>query len=108
VSSEAAFGFASGALAGEVVAGAGGAGLGGCFCESLDDPGARFSLGELAALGVKRVSVGSALARASFGALIDAAREMREHGTFAFADHAVAYRELGAMFDAPVMSSQRK
>jgi 2-methylisocitrate lyase-like PEP mutase family enzyme len=70
--------------------------------------GARFSLGELGALGVKRVSVGSALARASFGALIDAAREMREHGTFAFADHAVAYRELGAMFDAPVPSSQRK
>ena len=70
--------------------------------------GARFSLGELGALGVKRVSVGSALARASSGALIDAAREMREHGTFAFADHAVAYRELGAMFDAPVPSSQRK
>jgi 2-methylisocitrate lyase-like PEP mutase family enzyme len=62
--------------------------------------GARFSLDELAALGVKRVSVGSALARASFGALIDAAKEMREHGTFAFADRAVAYRNLGAMFDA--------
>jgi 2-methylisocitrate lyase-like PEP mutase family enzyme len=62
--------------------------------------GARFSLDELAALGVKRVSVGSALARASFGALIDAAKEMREHGTFAFADRAVAYRDLGAMFDA--------
>jgi len=62
--------------------------------------GARFSLRELEALGVKRVSVGSALARASFGALIDAAKEMREHGTFAFADHGVAYRELGAMFDA--------
>jgi len=62
--------------------------------------GARFSLGELAALGVKRVSVGSALARAAFGALIDAANEMREHGTFAFADRAVAYRDLGAMFDA--------
>jgi len=62
--------------------------------------GARFSLGELAALGVKRVSVGSALARAAFGALIDAANEIREHGTFAFADRAVAYRDLGAMFDA--------
>jgi len=61
--------------------------------------GARFSLSDLAALGVKRVSVGSALARASFGALIDAAKEMREHGTFAFADHAIAYRDLGAMFD---------
>ena len=62
--------------------------------------GARFSLGELGALGVKRVSVGSALARAAFGALIDAANEIREHGTFAFADRAVAYRDLGAMFDA--------
>jgi len=61
--------------------------------------GARFSLSDLAALGVKRVSVGSALARASFGALIDAAKEMREHGTFAFADHAIPYRDLGAMFD---------
>jgi 2-methylisocitrate lyase-like PEP mutase family enzyme len=70
--------------------------------------GARFSLSELSALGVKRVSVGSALARASFGALIDAAKEMREHGTFAFADHAVAYRELGAMFDAPATGSERK
>ena len=62
--------------------------------------GASFSLGELGALGVKRVSVGSALARAAFGALIDAANEIREHGTFAFADRAVAYRDLGAMFDA--------
>jgi 2-methylisocitrate lyase-like PEP mutase family enzyme len=62
--------------------------------------GARFSLGELAALGVKRVSVGSALARASFGALIDAAKEMRERGTFSFADHAIAYRELGAVLES--------
>jgi len=61
--------------------------------------GARFSLAELADLGVKRVSVGSALARAAFGAFVDAATEMREHGTFAFADRAIAYRELGAMFD---------
>jgi 2-methylisocitrate lyase-like PEP mutase family enzyme len=62
--------------------------------------GACFSLGDLSALGVKRISVGSALARAAFGALIDAANEMREHGTFAFADRAVAYQALGAMFDA--------
>jgi 2-methylisocitrate lyase-like PEP mutase family enzyme len=62
--------------------------------------GARFSLGDLSALGVKRVSVGSALARAAFGALIEAANEMREHGTFAFADRAIAYSALAAMFDA--------
>jgi 2-methylisocitrate lyase-like PEP mutase family enzyme len=60
--------------------------------------GARFSLRELEALGVKRVSIGSALARASFGALIDAAREMREAGTFTFADRAAGYGALGAMF----------
>jgi 2-methylisocitrate lyase-like PEP mutase family enzyme len=59
--------------------------------------GARFGLSELAALGVKRVSVGSALARASFGALIDAAKEMRERGTFDFADRAVGYADLGQM-----------
>jgi 2-methylisocitrate lyase-like PEP mutase family enzyme len=61
--------------------------------------GTRFSVAELEVLGVKRISVGSALARASFGALIDAAKEMREHGTFAFADRAIAYRDLGAMFE---------
>ena len=60
--------------------------------------GAHFSVGELAALGVKRVSVGSALARTAFGALIDAANEMREQGTFAFADCAIGYRELSARF----------
>ena len=59
--------------------------------------GARFGLAELASLGVKRVSVGSALARAAFGTLIDAAREMREHGTFAFADRAVAFRDISDM-----------
>jgi 2-methylisocitrate lyase-like PEP mutase family enzyme len=61
--------------------------------------GSQLDLATLAKLGVKRVSVGSALARAAFGALIRAAQEMRERGTFAFADHAVAYRDLGAMFE---------
>ena len=61
--------------------------------------GSQLDLVTLAKLGVKRVSVGSALARAAFGALIRAAHEMRERGTFAFADHAVAYRDLGAMFE---------
>jgi 2-methylisocitrate lyase-like PEP mutase family enzyme len=49
---------------------------------------------------VKRVSVGSALSRAALGAFLRAAREMREHGTFTFADEAVSYREISAMFDA--------
>ena len=60
--------------------------------------GASLSLGALSALGVKRVSVGSALSRAALGAFLRAAREMRERGTFAFADEAVSYRDISAMF----------
>lgn len=61
--------------------------------------GVQLSLAELSALGVKRVSVGSALSRAALGAFLRAAREMREHGTFTFADDAVSYRDLSAMFE---------
>jgi 2-methylisocitrate lyase-like PEP mutase family enzyme len=59
--------------------------------------GSQFSLATLSALGVKRISVGSALMRAAFGAFLRAAREMRERGTFAFANEAVSYNELTAM-----------
>jgi 2-methylisocitrate lyase-like PEP mutase family enzyme len=62
--------------------------------------GVQLSLAELSAIGVRRVSVGSALSRAALGAFLRAAKEMREHGTFAFANEAVSYREISAMFDA--------
>jgi 2-methylisocitrate lyase-like PEP mutase family enzyme len=45
---------------------------------------APLSLAELSALGVKRVSIGSGLARAAMGAFLRAARELRERGTFGF------------------------
>lgn len=61
--------------------------------------GSRLDLTALAALGVKRVSVGSALCRAAFAAFIRAAREMREQGTFGFANDAIGYAELSAFFD---------
>ncbi len=60
--------------------------------------GVSLSLAELSEMGVKRVSVGSALARAALGAFLRAAREMREQGTFQFADEAVSYRDISAMF----------
>jgi len=60
--------------------------------------GAQLSLAALSALGVKRVSVGSALSRAALGAFLRAAAEMREHGTFAFAEQAVSYLEISALF----------
>jgi 2-methylisocitrate lyase-like PEP mutase family enzyme len=60
--------------------------------------GLRLSLAELSAMGVRRVSVGSALSRAALGACLRAAREMREQGTFSFAAEAVGYRDINAMF----------
>jgi len=62
--------------------------------------GVQMSLGELAEIGVKRVSVGSALSRAALGAFLRAAREMRERGTFTFAAEAVSYREISELFRA--------
>lgn len=56
--------------------------------------GAQLSLATLSGLGVKRISVGSALARAALGAFLRAAREMREDGTFAFTAEAVSYRDI--------------
>ena len=62
--------------------------------------GVHLSLTELAALGVKRVSIGSALSRVALGAFLRAAREMRERGTFTFSAEAVSYRDISAMFEA--------
>ncbi len=61
--------------------------------------GIQLSLAALSAIGVKRVSVGSALCRAALGAFIRAGQEMREHGTFAFAAEAVSPLEMSAIFD---------
>jgi 2-methylisocitrate lyase-like PEP mutase family enzyme len=61
--------------------------------------GAQLSLAELAEIGVKRVSVGSSLSRAALGAFLRAAREMRERGTFTYAEEAVSFREISALFE---------
>ena len=39
---------------------------------------------DLAAAGVRRVSVGSAFAQAAYGAAVQAAREFRDQGSYAF------------------------
>ena len=59
--------------------------------------GVSLSLDELSAIGVKRISTGSALARAALGAFLRAAREMQQHGTFTFAADAVSSRDIGEM-----------
>jgi 2-methylisocitrate lyase-like PEP mutase family enzyme len=61
--------------------------------------GVQLSLAELSAIGVRRVSVGSALSRAALGAFLRAAREMRAYGTFAFAEDAVSYRDISVLFE---------
>jgi 2-methylisocitrate lyase-like PEP mutase family enzyme len=62
--------------------------------------GVQLSLNVLSEMGVRRVSVGSALCRAALGAFLRAAREMREHGTFGFANDAASTREITAMLAA--------
>jgi 2-methylisocitrate lyase-like PEP mutase family enzyme len=55
------------------------------------------SVAELSAIGVRRISVGGLLSRVAYGALIHAAREIREEGTFAFAEEAGRAREIESL-----------
>jgi 2-methylisocitrate lyase-like PEP mutase family enzyme len=50
--------------------------------------GMTFTLADFSAMGVKRVSVGSLLARTAYGALLRAGHEMSEHGSFAYSGEA--------------------
>jgi 2-methylisocitrate lyase-like PEP mutase family enzyme len=58
--------------------------------------GATYSIEQLAAVGVKRISVGGALARAALGAFVCAAREIRDKGTFTFAADAISHADATA------------
>ncbi|MEQ5842532.1 isocitrate lyase/phosphoenolpyruvate mutase family protein [Paraburkholderia acidicola] len=60
--------------------------------------GSLFSLDELAALGVKRVSVGGSLARAALGAFMRAAHEIRDHGTFGYSAEAANNQQVNELF----------
>jgi 2-methylisocitrate lyase-like PEP mutase family enzyme len=61
-------------------------------------PGATFSAGDLAAAGVKRISVGSAMSRHMYAGFLRAAREMANAGTFTFAEDAERFDTLDAIF----------
>jgi 2-methylisocitrate lyase-like PEP mutase family enzyme len=56
--------------------------------------GATYPVEELAAVGVKRISVGGAFARAALGAFVRAAREVKDKGTFSFAADAIPHAEV--------------
>jgi 2-methylisocitrate lyase-like PEP mutase family enzyme len=61
-------------------------------------PGVEHTRAELAAIGVKRISIGSGLARAAIHAALRAAQEMRDEGTFRFAQNIVTLGEVGDLF----------
>ena len=63
-------------------------------------PGRTFSVDELTAAGVKRISTGPALARAAYTALINAGSEVRDSGTFDFAGKALGSARIVGHFAA--------
>jgi 2-methylisocitrate lyase-like PEP mutase family enzyme len=54
---------------------------------------------DLAQLGVRRISVGSALSRVAWGAFLGAAREMLGQGSFQSLTGATSFDELNRLFD---------
>jgi len=60
--------------------------------------GGEFSLNMLEDLGVKRVSLGSALIRAAYGGFFKAIEEVVQSGTFNFASEAKPYADINKLF----------
>ncbi len=58
--------------------------------------GKSFSKAELEDAGVKRISLATSLYRAAMTGLIDAAREVHDHGTFGYLDRAIPTPDLNA------------
>jgi 2-methylisocitrate lyase-like PEP mutase family enzyme len=69
----------------------------------LGVPGLTLDVAALAAMGVRRVSVGGSLARAAYGEFMRAATELRDHGTAVYTQAALSGRDLNRWFgdDAP-------
>ncbi|MEX5340532.1 oxaloacetate decarboxylase [Pseudomonas sp. I2] len=61
-------------------------------------PGVPLGVNQLQDLGVRRISVGSSLARAALGALRQAAMEIRDQGTFGYGEQALPFAQLNDLF----------
>jgi len=57
-------------------------------------PGKSFTVAELEAAGVRRISLATSLYRAAMSGLLDAAREVKDKGTFTYLDRSVPTLEL--------------
>jgi len=74
-------------------------------CAALSKPynfmagirGKSFTVAELAAAGVRRISLASSLYRAAMSGLINAAREVKDKGTFDYLDTAIATPDLNVL-----------
>jgi 2-methylisocitrate lyase-like PEP mutase family enzyme len=72
------------------------------ICAALTKPfsfmagsrGKSFTVAELAAAGVRRISLGTAFYRAALTGLVNAAREVKEQGSFGFSDGTLSTAEL--------------
>ena len=77
-------------------------------CAALSKPvnfmagirGKSFSVAELEAAGVCRISLATSLYRAAMSSLVEAAREVREHGSFGYLDRSMTTAELNSLLDA--------
>jgi 2-methylisocitrate lyase-like PEP mutase family enzyme len=77
----------------------------GAVCAAVSRPvnfmvgikGRSFSVGELAAAGVRRISLATSLYRAAMTGLLEAAREVKDTGQFGFLDRCVTTPELNKL-----------
>ncbi|MCW2267839.1 Methylisocitrate lyase [compost metagenome] len=60
--------------------------------------GVQLSVNQLQDLGVRRISVGSSMARAAYGAFYRAAQEIQDQGSFTFGEQALPFDQLNQLF----------
>jgi len=57
----------------------------------------KLTVNDMAEIGVKRISVGSSIARAAYDAFYKGAQEIRQTGTFNFANDIISYAEINSL-----------
>jgi 2-methylisocitrate lyase-like PEP mutase family enzyme len=62
--------------------------------------GKSFTVAELEAAGVKRISLATSLYRAAMSGLVDAAREVKDKGTFGYVDRTMATPDLNGFMQS--------
>jgi 2-methylisocitrate lyase-like PEP mutase family enzyme len=60
--------------------------------------GLKLTVEQLSEMGVKRISVGSALALAAYGEFFRAAQEIRQSGTFGFTSRSMPFQQANQLF----------